>query len=558
MMRKAARVHGVRWTTTLAVLLVVGISIQQFVASVRYRNLTERLQTSVNTMGNSPWYKVPDAIADLGEFPRDMVIDTLKRRFADSKPDQKLALACALADYGEVDLEFLLSSIADAPANECVNIVSALDNAKESPLERVAELAQIADGNADWKLKGRLAVIALHLGDTNLAADIHRTKDRTDPTQQTVFIHDVFPSWHVDLDGLAEQMQDVEDSSLRAGMCLAMGKLPTGELGDAKTRWQELLSKWYLLESSDSGTHGAAGWALRQWKVDLPEFAPTTEPDATDRNWKVTPHGFTMVRIPAGQFERIDDEIRQAVTLTQDVWLSDVEVSVQLFLEFMNDESYQGLKPNAWDGVDQTVSPANQHPVQQVGWEDAVLFCNWLSRQEERSPCYQVEPLADAKPEDRSTLKVELLADGTGYRLPTEAEWEYACRAGTTTDFCFGDDAERLIRYALFGTQTTEVTASNMCNRWGLFDMHGNVWEWCYDWSSSYDEEAVSDPVGSAQGEYHVYRGGGWNYSPGRCQSGNRGGYFPSYRSGNVGFRVAQDSLTKPAKKPASEAIEKR
>ena len=114
-----------------------------------------------------------------------------------------------------------------------------------------------------------------------------------------------------------------------------MGKLSTNDLSDAKNTWQELLSSWYS-ESPDSGTHSAACWALRQWKVDLPEITPSTT-NPVDRDWNVTPHGFTMIRIPAGQFERTDGKTKQTVTLTGDVWLSDVEVSVGLFLQFIKD-----------------------------------------------------------------------------------------------------------------------------------------------------------------------------------------------------------------------------
>ena len=98
-----------------------------------------------------------------------------------------------------------------------------------------------------------------------------------------------------------------KDESLRAGICLTMGKLSSNDLSDAKDTWQELLSRWYS-ESPDSGTHSVACWALRQWKVDLPEITPSTT-NPVDRDWNVTPHGFTMIRIPAGQFERTDGRL---------------------------------------------------------------------------------------------------------------------------------------------------------------------------------------------------------------------------------------------------------
>ena len=134
-------------------------------------------------------------ISDLGnDFPKELVLAELKAQYAGASPSQKLTLACALANYGEVDVGFLLSSIADAPNSECGNIVAALNHERGNALKELSELVNEADANADWKLKGRSAVVALHLGDATHAIDVH--KDRPDPTQQTVFIHDVFPAWH--------------------------------------------------------------------------------------------------------------------------------------------------------------------------------------------------------------------------------------------------------------------------------------------------------------------------------------------------------------------------
>ena len=214
-----------------------------------------------------------------------------------------------------------------------------LSRAKDLPriFEGLVKEAKAADAKKDWKLKFRLAIVALHLGDSSIAADVHQ-RDRTDPTQQTVFIHDVFPTWHGDLNHLAEQLQEVKDEPLRAGICLSLGKLT--ELGDARQTLADLLSQWYL-ESPDSGTHGAAGWALRQWNVELPKIVGSGT-DSPDRDWKVTPHGFTMVRIPAGQFVRTVTTRRtaqkvtpskQKVRLTRDFWLSNVEVSVGLLAQ---------------------------------------------------------------------------------------------------------------------------------------------------------------------------------------------------------------------------------
>jgi len=555
MMSKAARVLGVRWGTTLAILLVVGIAVQQYVATVRHRNLVERVQTTVASMRVSRGIMVPRAIRDLRELPPDMVVAELKARFDDSKPLEKLSLAYALADYGEGDFAFLSSAIGDASAAECANLVTAFKHGdQDTTLQRLENLKIEADSNSDWKLKGRLAVVALHLGNASIAVDVHR--DRPDPTQQTIFIHDVFPTWHDNLSQLADVVDEADDGPLRAGVCLAMGKLTEEQLGDAKAKWQARLTKWYA-QSPDSATHSAAAWALRKWNVKkLPEITrDTSEPQ--NRHWKVTAmgreHGFTMIRIPRGEFERTDGMTQQTVTLTHDVWLSDVEVTVGLFQKFMDDKSYQGLKPKDWNGVDAVISPTKQHPAQKVNWEDAVLFCNWLSWKEDQTPCYEVEPRSSPPTSSTApTLTVALLPDGTGYRLPTEAEWEYACRSGTTTDFGFGGDPEQLKHYAVSSSTKAEPVGGKICNRRGLFDIHGNAYEWCYDWHGQYTGAKADNPMGADGGSYRVLRGGSWIFASDFCRSSARMRYLPLDRTIHLGFRVAQVPL--PDNKRASEA----
>ena len=151
-----------------------------------------------------------------------------------------------------------------------------------------------------------------------------------------------------------------------------------------------------------------------------------------------------------------------------------------------------------------------------VSWEDAQAFCKKL---------------------------------GDGFRLPTEAQWEYACRAGTTTVYSFGDDASRLDEYAWYegnadskDEKYAHVVGKKKPNPWGLYDMHGNVWEWCED---SYDEDyyegsPASDPHNTSTGAYRVLRGGGWLDYAYYCRSAIRGRGGPCITGSNIGFRVAR------------------
>jgi formylglycine-generating enzyme required for sulfatase activity len=128
--------------------------------------------------------------------------------------------------------------------------------------------------------------------------------------------------------------------------------------------------------------------------------------------------------------------------------------------------------------------------------------------------------------------------------LPTEAQWEYACRAGSTTRYCFGDDESGLGEYAWYRANSdmkTHQVGEKKPNAWGLYDMHGNVWEWCADWYGGYYANSpTDDPTGPATGSDRVLRGGSWINVTGNCRSANRFWITPVYRSDDLGFRVSQ------------------
>jgi formylglycine-generating enzyme required for sulfatase activity len=142
--------------------------------------------------------------------------------------------------------------------------------------------------------------------------------------------------------------------------------------------------------------------------------------------------------------------------------------------------------------------------------------------------------------------KLNALAPKAGtFRLPTEAEWEYACRAGTTRMFGESDEVEALDAAGWYGGNSglrLHRVGEKRPNRWGIYDMHGNVWEWCQDWAMPYSKVPATDPQGPAQGEDHVLRGGCWRNPPGYCRSAARDFDEPDDRSGFAGFRVAVDA----------------
>ena len=222
-----------------------------------------------------------------------------------------------------------------------------------------------------------------------------------------------------------------------------------------------------------------------------------------------------MVQISGGKFMMGDKEEVDAPP--HEVVVSSFSMDKNLVTQ----EQFQkimGANPSRWKG--------DKNPVEQLRWSDAVKFCNKRSELEGLQPCY-----------DLKTLKCDF--DASGYRLPTEAEWEYACRAGTTTAYFFGDSPAKLGDYAWFQKNAggrPRPVGQKQPNPWGLYDMVGNVWEWCNDYYKAdyYQESPGENPRGPNEGEKMVLRGGAFKFSAENCRSGYR--YNESPGSADVCF----------------------
>jgi len=202
-------------------------------------------------------------------------------------------------------------------------------------------------------------------------------------------------------------------------------------------------------------------------------------------------------RIPSGTFlmgERW--ELRQ-VTLTKDFYMARYPVTQALWQAIMENN------PSHFKG--------ENHPVEQVSWEDAQKFITKLN--------------------ERTGENL--------YRLPTETEWEYACRSGSSLNYCFGDDEKLLEEYAWYNNNSTHPVGEKKPNAWGLYDMHGNVWEWCQDWFGGYSHGSVIDPAGPSSGTSRVFHGGSWIGAAGYCRSAFRLRDAPGHRDFDIGFRLA-------------------
>jgi uncharacterized repeat protein (TIGR02543 family) len=277
--------------------------------------------------------------------------------------------------------------------------------------------------------------------------------------------------------------------------------------------------------------------------------------------WKLT---LEMVSISGGTFTmgspttelgRSELEIQHQVTLTQGFYMGKYEVTQAQY------QAVMGTNPSGFKTPVAPETSTVNRPVEMVSWYDAIVFCNKLSMEEGLSPAYRINGNTDPTawgtvPTSNNATwdAVQIVASSTGYRLPTEAQWEYACRAGTTTAFNWGTNyisSSRANYYAshvdanntVAGTylQRTTMVGNYAPNQWGLYDMHGNVYEWCWDWYGTYANGAQTDPVGAVSGDGRIIRGGSW-YIDGWCvRSAFRYNYkSPSLRNNSIGFRLVR------------------
>ncbi|MEB3237177.1 MAG: formylglycine-generating enzyme family protein [Candidatus Sericytochromatia bacterium] len=237
---------------------------------------------------------------------------------------------------------------------------------------------------------------------------------------------------------------------------------------------------------------------------------------------------------PVGEPGRSSDETQHTVTLTRGFWMQSTEVTQGQWRALM------GNNPSRFTGAD-------NRPVERVSWYDAVAYANALSAKDGLANAYDLSSCSGTPGTgnygcSNVTLTASTPYATTGWRLATEAEWEYAYRAGSTTPWYFGSDSNLLGTYMWFSSNSVYRTwpvGQKQPNAWGLYDMAGNVWEWCQDWYGSYPG-TVTDPTGPTSGSNRVRRGGSWDNDASRARAASRDPYRPDVRSLGIGFRLAR------------------
>ena len=226
-----------------------------------------------------------------------------------------------------------------------------------------------------------------------------------------------------------------------------------------------------------------------------------------------------MVKLAEGRFtmgDKAQPDAKPHEVLVSSFYMDKYLITQELY------EKVMGANPSRWKG--------GKNHVEQVRWSDAVKFCNKRSHLEGLQPCY-----------DLGTWKCNFEANG--YRLPTEAEWEYACRAGTSSAFFFGDSPAKLGEYAWFDKNSAgrpHPVGQKRPNPWGLYDICGDVWEWCNDFYKVdyYQEAPPQDPRGPSVGETKVVRGGAWRFGPETSRSSYRYNENPGYSDVCFGYDI--------------------
>jgi serine/threonine protein kinase/formylglycine-generating enzyme required for sulfatase activity len=476
-----------------------------------------------------------------------------------------------LADYVADRPQQLVDLLLDADAKQLPPLYERMQEYGESAIklmrdEIVRPLAQLPQEPAREKLAKRKATAAVVLLRMGHASDVWPLlQHSTDPRVRSYLVHRLGPMG-ADSTTLVKRLEQEPDLTIRRALVLSLGSVP-------KERWlpgerEALLDKLRILyqKAKDPGLRASAEWLLRQWQQDpwltqadaqwtvdqgrkhLDEIrsAFAKEKDQSKPQWYVNGQGQTMVALPcpmefvmgspASEADRQEREPQHRRRILHSFALSAKHVTVA---------QYRAKVPN--HRLTENMDPRLHYPAFHVTWTEAAAYCNWLSEKEGLNPsewCFE---------RDCSRLKPGYLGR-TGYRLPTEAEMEYANRAGAVTSRYYGQSPELLPEYAWYVPNAggrCHATGWLKPNDFGLFDMHGNLWCWCIEEYQPYPAMMGGTAVEDKEGALDInpraerpLRGNCYTDHASFIRSASRWSGTPGYQSNLVGFRVARTIRT--------------
>ncbi|WP_010585778.1 formylglycine-generating enzyme family protein [Schlesneria paludicola] len=472
------------------------------------------------------------------------------------------------------DIANLTEKLLDADENEFRDLFPKLKERRNAVINRLRTEVDVTFPSVDWpsnqvreRIVQRQANAAVALVKLESPLQVWPLlKHRSDSSLRTLLIHRL-AVLQADVETITVHLYEEDDVSIQQALLLCLGEFGEGLPRHERASLIPKLKQMYR-DELDAGLHAAVEWLLRRWKEE--EWLTRTNGElASDRverrrkigeiqqrlgfpsdnapaQWYINLQGQTMVVIPGpvefqmGSPENEDgrqpNEIRHRVRIGHSFAIASTAVTVEQFLRFRREHHY-----------DKNQAAVPTCPINLVTWYQAAEFCNWLSKREGISKdqwCY----IPDDSDNYTKGMKVaENLGDRTGYRLPTEAEREYACRAGTETAYSFGRWEGPLDQYAWSKRNSDKRSHSVGLlkpNDWGIFDMHGNTYDWCQDRylndPTDFDHATKDTAELVDDADNRVLRGGSWTDPGWSIRSASRSDFAPNVPLGNVGFRVAR------------------
>ena len=493
------------------------------------------------------------------------IISPLMKRYVDKEipQAQRLYATTTLSAYASNNPDLLFELLVESDDTQFELMFQGLNSFRDQAIQLgTAELSSNStEKNVDSR-KANAGVMLIRMGAESLVWPM--LAHSKNPTNRSYMIHRM-AALGCNPQKLLAQFRSEEDVSIRRAILLAIGEFDIDRIENQAAFSNELLDIYR--DNNDAGLHGAAEWLLRKWQfqdqlVEADLQMKLAEDQIaqieTDRTWFVNQKGQTFAILDADQFEmgshehephRRVEEILHQRKIDRRFAIATKEITVAQWREFYNDVNDLAILDPDHPQL-RTYIPSEQCPMTGQTWYEAAQFCNWLSEQlriPKEQWCYEPNEKGIFGPGMKAKDKFWEL---TGYRLPTESEWEYACNANATTGRYFGDPDDLLDHYAWYMKSANSIAQDiglKKPNDFGLFDILGNAFERCYDEFEDYpvdddlkvlEDKPPSTPI--TESRNYVLRGGSFYYFGAYARSAYRVSYSPSNRISNYGLRIVR------------------